>query len=174
MAVEYASRPAREADHEFVISRTFRAPRARVFEAWTDPRHLARWWGPHAFTNPVCDVDARPGGSYRIVMRSPDGTDYPLRGTYLDMEVPAHLVMSMITDEHPPHWHARLRQYRHDAGSEPPQPVAIVLFDHLDRGTVVSIKVRFASSADCNAFLKMGMCEGWSQSLERLGGLLAA
>jgi uncharacterized protein YndB with AHSA1/START domain len=42
--------------------RIFDAPRELVFKAWTDPEHLAQWWGPHGFTNPVCEVDLRPGG----------------------------------------------------------------------------------------------------------------
>jgi hypothetical protein len=46
---------------------------------WTDPSHLAQWWGPHGFTNPVCEMDVRPGGALRIVMRAPDGTDYPMK-----------------------------------------------------------------------------------------------
>ena len=44
-----------------------------MFKAWTDPKHMAQWWGPHTFTNPVCEMDVRPGGAYRIVMRGPDG-----------------------------------------------------------------------------------------------------
>ncbi|HXP75753.1 MAG TPA: SRPBCC domain-containing protein, partial [Stellaceae bacterium] len=54
-----------------VITRVFDAPRTLVFKAWTDAAHLARWWGPKGFTNPVCEVDARPGGGLRIVMRAP-------------------------------------------------------------------------------------------------------
>jgi uncharacterized protein YndB with AHSA1/START domain len=45
---------------ELVLSRVFDAPRELVFQAWTDPKHLAQWWGPKGFTNPVCEVDARP------------------------------------------------------------------------------------------------------------------
>ncbi|HMC97028.1 MAG TPA: SRPBCC domain-containing protein, partial [Flavobacteriales bacterium] len=56
-----------DTDREFVISRVFHAPRALVFEAWTDPLRMARWWGPHQMTNPVCEMDVRPGGKWRIV-----------------------------------------------------------------------------------------------------------
>jgi len=45
----------------FVITREFDAPRELVFKAWTDPKHLAQWWGPKGFTNPVCEWDVRPG-----------------------------------------------------------------------------------------------------------------
>ncbi|HYT14944.1 MAG TPA: SRPBCC domain-containing protein, partial [Burkholderiales bacterium] len=54
-----------------VITRVFDAPRELVWRAWTDPRHMAQWWGPQGFTNPVCEMDVRPGGALRIVMRAP-------------------------------------------------------------------------------------------------------
>src|SRR5277367_3819372 len=65
---------------EFIITREFAAPRKLVFQAWTDPKHLAQWWGPRGFTNPVCEWDVRPGGKIYDVMRGPNGTDYPLGG----------------------------------------------------------------------------------------------
>jgi len=56
------------------ITRIFDAPRELVFKAWTDPKMLARWWGPHGFTNPVCEVDVRVGGGIRIHMQGPERT----------------------------------------------------------------------------------------------------
>jgi uncharacterized protein YndB with AHSA1/START domain len=73
---------AARAPRELVITRTFDAPRELVFKAWIDPKHLAQWWGPKYFTNPVCEVDARPGGSLLIHMAGPDGTIYPMRGVF--------------------------------------------------------------------------------------------
>ena len=55
---------------ELTITRVFDAPRDLVFEAWTDAKHLAKWWGPHHFTNPVCELDVRVGGAIRIDMRA--------------------------------------------------------------------------------------------------------
>jgi uncharacterized protein YndB with AHSA1/START domain len=55
--------PEEAADRAFVITRVFDAPRALVFKAWTDPKHVAQWWGPPGFTNPVCELDVRPGGA---------------------------------------------------------------------------------------------------------------
>ncbi|MEO6938859.1 MAG: SRPBCC domain-containing protein [Candidatus Kapaibacterium sp.] len=57
----------------FKLSRVFDAPRVRVFNAWTDPNLMAKWWGPHNFTNPIFELDVRAGGAMYIVMRSPDG-----------------------------------------------------------------------------------------------------
>ncbi|MGB7036228.1 MAG: SRPBCC domain-containing protein, partial [Xanthobacteraceae bacterium] len=64
-------------EREVTITRSFDAPRALVFRAWTDAAQLAQWWGPQGFTNPVCEFEARLGGKIRIHMRSPDGTLYP-------------------------------------------------------------------------------------------------
>jgi uncharacterized protein YndB with AHSA1/START domain len=78
---------------EFVITREFAAPRELVFKAWTDPRHLAQWWGPKGFTNPVCEWDARPGGKIYDVMRAPNGTNYPMGGEYREIVPPERLVL---------------------------------------------------------------------------------
>ena len=82
------------ADREIVVVRVFDAPRALVFKAWTDPKRLAEWWGPKGFTNPVCEADPRPGGKWRIVMRGPDGADYPHGGQYLEVTPPERIVMT--------------------------------------------------------------------------------
>src|ERR1700674_4940207 len=68
---------AETAHCDFVVARVFHAPRARLFKAWINPKQMAQWWGPKLFTNPVCQIDARPGGAFRIVMRSPDGAEFP-------------------------------------------------------------------------------------------------
>ncbi len=77
---------------EFVITREFSAPRELVFKACTDPNHLAQWWGPKGFSNPVCEWDARPGGKIYVVMRGPDGTDYPMGGEVREVVAPEKLV----------------------------------------------------------------------------------
>ena len=65
---------------EVTLTRLIDAPRALVWAAWTEPEHMAQWWGPHHFTNPRCEFDARPGGAIHIDMRGPDGTVYPMKG----------------------------------------------------------------------------------------------
>lgn len=57
-------------EQTLVIRRVLGAPRGLVFTAWTDPKQMAQWWGPHRFTNPVCELDVRPGGAIRIDMRA--------------------------------------------------------------------------------------------------------
>lgn len=70
---------------EFVITREFAAPRELVFKAWADPKHLAQWWGPRGFTNPVCNWDVRPGGKIYVVMRAPNGDEYPMDGGFREI-----------------------------------------------------------------------------------------
>ncbi len=77
-----------------VLTREFAAPRELVFQAWTRPEHVARWWGPHGFTLPVCTQDFRVGGSYRFCMRSPAGTDHWVWGEYREIVEPERLVFT--------------------------------------------------------------------------------
>ena len=71
-----ASPQSATADREIVISRVIDAPRALVFEAFTDVRHLSRWWGPDGFTTTTRAFEFRVGGAWDFVMHGPDGTDY--------------------------------------------------------------------------------------------------
>jgi uncharacterized protein YndB with AHSA1/START domain len=84
---------------EVVITRIFDVPRGLVFKAWTDPEHMARWWGPQGFTNPICELDARVGGAWRIVMRSPAGIEYPCGGVYREIVEPERLVFTNIATD---------------------------------------------------------------------------
>jgi uncharacterized protein YndB with AHSA1/START domain len=79
---------------EFVIIHEFAAPRGLVFQAWTDPKHLAQWWGPRGFTNPVCEWDARPGREIYVVMRAPNKARYPMGGEFREVVAPEKLVFT--------------------------------------------------------------------------------
>ncbi len=70
-------------ERELSLTRLIDAPRERVFGAWTT--RLPEWWGPHGMTTPTCEMDLRPGGAFRTVMRAPDGTEYPARGLFLEV-----------------------------------------------------------------------------------------
>lgn len=82
------------AQHELVITRTFDAPRALVFRAWTQPEHMVRWMGPNNFTCLSAKMDVRPGGAYRIGIRSAQGKEHWMRGVYRDIVEPERLVFS--------------------------------------------------------------------------------
>lgn len=82
-----------------VITRVFDAPRHLVFKAWTDPQHLMRWWGPHGFTTLSCTMEARPGGAWRLCMRSPEGTEYRQQGVYREVVEPERLVFTYAFED---------------------------------------------------------------------------
>ena len=88
------------ADREFVTSRLIDAPRERVFRAFSDPSHLARWWGPKGFSNTFRKFDLRPGGAWRFVMHGPDGTDYPNESVFTEVVVPERVVFDHLSGHH--------------------------------------------------------------------------
>jgi uncharacterized protein YndB with AHSA1/START domain len=79
---------------KFIITREFDAPRELVFRAWTDPKQLAQWWGPRGFTNPICEWDVRRGGKIFVVMRAPNGNQYPMGGKFSEIVPPEKLVFT--------------------------------------------------------------------------------
>jgi uncharacterized protein YndB with AHSA1/START domain len=161
-------------DRALTFTRFLAAPRDRVFRAWTDADQLAQWWGPAGFTNPVSEVDLRPGGAYRIVMRAPDGREFPATGRYLEIEPPSRLVFTdTIEDEAPADWLAEFNQHRASSPGTPFTAQVTVLFDEVDGGTLLTIQNRFDSDSDRDAVVAMGATSGWSESLERLEALLA-
>lgn len=89
---------ARVGAEQLILRRTFAAPRQRVFVAMTQVEHLRQWWGPRALTNIECSADFRPGGSWRIVLRSPDGTVHPFCGEYLEIAAPQRVVQTFKYD----------------------------------------------------------------------------
>lgn len=78
-------------DREIVISRVFDAPRELVWKAWTEPEHLAQWWGPQGFTTTTHHRELKPGGQWRYVMHGPDGSDYENLMTFIEIAAPEHL-----------------------------------------------------------------------------------
>ena len=81
------------ADREIVISRVIRAPRALVFEAFTEVRHLSRWWGPNGFTTTTRSFEFRVGGEWDFVMHGPDGTDYQEWITWREIVPPERIAL---------------------------------------------------------------------------------
>lgn len=145
-------------------SRVFDAPRELVFAAWTDPKQLALWWGPHGFTNPLVEVDARPGGFWRIDMQAADGTVYPNKGKYLEVVPPERIVYTDIVDEGEGAW----------GDSPPPTSVHTLTLEDLDGKTKLMIVTRLTSIGERDKMLEMGAAAGWRESMERLEALLDA
>ena len=159
---------------EFVLTRVFDAPRALVYKCWMEPRHLARWWGPKPFTCPVCEVDARVGGEFRLVMRSPDGDDYPMRGIFREIVPNERIVKEDDVSEHSEEWHDMVDPDRKGQGKRKIDMLTTVTFEDHGQGHQGHHRTRFPSIAMRDSFAKIGMKEGWSSSLEKLEDLLDA
>jgi uncharacterized protein YndB with AHSA1/START domain len=87
-------------DREIVTSRVLDAPRERIFEAFSDPKRLARWWGPAGFSSTFHEFDLRPGGAWRFILHGPDGTNYPNESVFVEVVKPERIVFDHLSD----HW----------------------------------------------------------------------
>ena len=159
---------------DFILTRGFAAPRALLWQCWIDPAHLARWWGPRPFTCPVCEVDARVGGEFRLVMRGPDGSDYPMRGVFREIVPEVRIVKEDDTSEHSAEWHDMVDPGRKGQGQRKIPMLTTVTFADEGQGTRVTITTSFPSLRLRDNFAKTGMAEGWNSSLDKLDDLAAA
>jgi uncharacterized protein YndB with AHSA1/START domain len=145
-------------ERELTITRTFAAPRALVFAAWTDAKHLAQWWGPHGYTNPVCEIDPRVGGKLRIHMRGPDGVTHHMEGVIREAVAPERLVFENSVDAD---------------GRRMLEGLVTVTFAERDGKTTMTLHARAAALADEAIMWLDGMNAGWGQSIERLEAFVA-
>ncbi|HEY6831273.1 MAG TPA: SRPBCC domain-containing protein [Pseudolabrys sp.] len=141
------------------ITRVIDAPRALVWAAWTDPKQMAQWWGPRQFTNPVCELDVRVGGKLRIDMRAPDGTIYPMIGTFRDVFVPARLVF--------------IAEARDHAGKALLESLTTVTFSEEGAKTRLTVHAHAVGLAPIAPQMLAGMEAGWTQSIDKLEELVA-
>ena len=140
------------AERELVLTRLLAAPRRLVFQVWTQPQHLVRWWGPNDFTLPACEVDFRVGGKYKFCMRAPDGSDHWVWGSYQEIVVPERLVFS---------WHRTPTPAEKD-----PWAVTVVTVTMAEQDGKTLLTMRQA------VFQKAEECSdhrgGWNECLDRL------
>ncbi len=150
--------PADCLGREFTIIREFAAPRELVFQTWTDAKHVAQWWSPKGFTNPVCEWDARPGGNIYVVMQAPNGVRYPMGGQFREVVVPERLVLTTgALDEQ---------------GKLMFEQLHTVTFVELNGQTTLTIQSRVIKTSPGAGKYIGGFEAGMSQSLERLTGRL--
>jgi uncharacterized protein YndB with AHSA1/START domain len=138
-------------DREIVISRVFDAPRALVFEAMTSPEHVPHWYGPRGWSLPVCEIDLRPGGSWRYVMRGPDGAEMGLRGVYREITPPERLVTTESFDDFPG------------------ESLNTLVLSEENGMTTVTATVLYESKEIRDAVRESGMQEGAAETYDRLG-----
>jgi uncharacterized protein YndB with AHSA1/START domain len=146
-------------NREVIITRTFDAPRELVWQAWTDPKHMAQWWGPKEFTNPVCELDVRPGGAIRIDMTGPDGVVYPLTGVFHEVIPPERLVMTTSA-------------FANEVGTPGLEVRNTIMFTALDNKTKLTLHAVVLKAVPEVAGALAGMEEGWNQSLDRFAALV--
>lgn len=140
---------------ELVITRIFDAPRHLVFKAWTDPDHLARWWGPHGFKTISCVMDVRPDGTWFRYMRAPDGSEHRKRGVYREIVELERLVFTYATED--------------AEGNPGPETLVTVTFAELGSRTRLTLHHGlFESVAARNSHEG-----GWTSCLERFAEYLA-
>jgi uncharacterized protein YndB with AHSA1/START domain len=148
------------AERELTIIRIFDAPRELVFKAWTDSKHLAQWWGPKDFTNPVCEVDPRPGGALYIEMTGPDGVAYPVKGTFREIVPPERLVFTTTS-------------FEDESGNPQLGGLNTVTFEDCEGKTRLTLHVTMFKDTAATAWALAGMSAGWTQSLDKLVDALA-
>ena len=138
------------AERELVITRVLDAPRSLVFKVWTDPVHLARWWGPRDFTLPSCELDLRPGGTFRLLMRSPEDTLHRLHGVYREIKEPDRLSFTWAWVD--------------EDGNPGHETLVTVTFAEQDGRTLLTLRqAEFESDTARDAHEG-----GWTQCLDRL------
>jgi len=157
---EYAEGP-------LVITRTFDAPRSRVFKAWTDPTILKRWWGPTGFTLPFCTVDLRPGGTIHYCMRAPDGKEYWGKGVYRAIVEPERII---YTDTFSDEKGNVTSPTQYGLSADWPMESLVTVTFAEERGKTLLTLESAVGSVPVD---ELEMCrQGWSESLDRLAAEL--
>lgn len=151
-------------DREVKVTRSFKAPRALVYKAYTDPALVQKWLlGPPGWTMPVCEMDVRVGGNYRWRWRNnKDGKEFGFAGTFREVQPPAKLVHSEAYDP------------GNVSYAYPGEPALVTLtFDEADGVTTLTSLIDFGSKEARDAAVKTGMTDGMEQSYQLLDRLLA-
>jgi uncharacterized protein YndB with AHSA1/START domain len=148
---------------EFEIVREYNASREKVFKAWTDPELLVQWWGPEGVFTPVCEVDVRPGGAINIVMEAGEsmgeykGTQWPMRGTFEEVDEPSKLVFSAVNMQ---------------GEQDTLEHRTTVTFDEMDGKTKMTVHVVVTKLQEGMGYAVGGMQHGWNSQFDKLGKLL--
>jgi uncharacterized protein YndB with AHSA1/START domain len=152
MSTKAASPATASSDREIVTTRVFNTPRERLFQAWTDPDQIVHWWGPKGFTNTIQELDLRPGGFWRLVMRGPDGAEYPNESVFVEIVEPERLVFRHLDPVH--------------------EFLVTVTFEDLGGSTRITWSMLFESAAEYDKVKKF-VVEANEQNLDRLEAHLA-
>jgi uncharacterized protein YndB with AHSA1/START domain len=144
-------------DREVAFTRRFDAPPGRVFDALTRPELISRWIGPRDWSMAACDLDPRPGGSYRFVLRGPDGSQMGWGGTVRGFDPPRSFVATERFDQP---WY-------------PGEALITYTLDGQDGGTRLTLTVQYESAEARETALQTPMKDGLAESYNRLAEVLA-
>jgi uncharacterized protein YndB with AHSA1/START domain len=143
-------------DREVTLTRVFNAPRELVYEAFSKPELLKRWFGPRGWSLVTCNVDLRVGGGFRFVMRGPDGRDVGMRGTYKELNSPERSVHVESFDDFPG------------------ESQVTAVFTEADGKTTLNATILYPSKEVRDAVIQSGMEHGAAESYDKLAELLGA
>jgi uncharacterized protein YndB with AHSA1/START domain len=144
------------AAHELTLTRLVDAPRSLVFATWTNAEHMARWWGPKGYVTTECEMDIRPGGAYRFVMRSPEGTDHRKRGVFREIAPPERVVFTFAWED--------------DSGGLGPETLITVTLAEI--GSKTRLTLRQSGFTDME--WRDSHVHGWTSTLEKLAEYVTA
>jgi len=150
--------PAHPSDREVIFSRLVDAPPELVWSVWSDPKHIHEWWGPTGFTTTTHEFAFVPNGVWRYIMHGPDGTDYPNRVVFREIEPPSRLVYENS-------W---------DLPDAPLDFTAVATFVPDGKKTRLSLHMTFRDAkAFRTAVERYGVIDGGTQTFERLAHYLS-
>lgn len=141
-----------QGSRELQISRLLDAPRELVWEVWTQPQHIAQWWGPNGFSNSIAKMDVTEGGEWEFIMHGPDGTDYKNKHIYIELVKPERIVLEHVTTP-------KFRMHMH--------------FEEQGNKTLLHIRSEFESAEQLEQVIKVFKAdEGLKQNVDRLESYL--
>lgn len=146
-------------EYQLVLTRVIDAPPAKVFQAWTDPALIVKWFTPPPYETIHAETDVRPGGASLVIMRGPDGTEIRCPGVYLEVIENRRLVS---TDAYTEAWKP----------SAKPFVTLDLSFEDLGGKTLYTARALHWTAEDRDAHEKMGFHEGWSTATDQLAALV--
>jgi uncharacterized protein YndB with AHSA1/START domain len=151
-----------------MVTRVFDAPRELVWKAWTDPKYVMQWWGPHGFTTPVCEMDFRVGGKFLYCMKTPDGQEFWNGGEYHEIVLHEKIVSSMYFADSKGN-KVEPEQYgiEHEAIEG---AYDVTLFEDIGNGQT---RLTFIGNEAMQDAIKSGQLEGMKQILDKAAAIIA-
>lgn len=150
---------------DLVLERRVDVPRRLVWKAWTTPEHLVRWFTPAPWTTVDCEIDLRPGGIFRTVMRSPEGEEFPNVGCYLEVIEAERLSW---TDALEPGFRPSRRNIESVPGGGITAFTAVISLADDGAGTRYTALAIHRSEAERRSHEEMGFHDGWGRALDQL------